>query len=899
MALCSAKKIVHKTKMKNMKVKLLNDIRTRWYSSGGALLLLAILLMLPKQALALSGSGTSADPYLIATADDWNSFTKMANEYATKGICGKLTADINLGNGTTDGIIGKKYAYTGTFDGDGHTLTVKYTSNGYTAPFRYIEGATIKNLKTAGTFTVTGNFTAGIVASVSGSKASTIENCQSSVSIIGTNSSQYIGGIVATVGSEASVVIKDCIFSGSINNCSLCGGIIGNIDLNNSATVTNCLVTANFVNSNYKSYTISCTPSKVTVSNSYYLNKLGTANDGSTQVTESQLASGEIAYKLQAGRTDQVWGQKIGTDSQPKLSSATADKVYKVDFTVIDDGTTSSCTKYANYGTKLSSLIAGMYSDGYTADTQVTKDMTVTVTTNFAIASADDWTTFATNVSKGYTTLNAKLTADINLGEGTYAGMIGTSSKPYSGTFDGQGHTVTVNYTTYNTNNIFVAPFRYISGATIKNLNTAGTFTVANKCAAGIVGDVSTGASTIENCRSSVKIVSSISGDGTHGGLVAQVHEGGTVSIKDCIFDGSITGSSTKNCGGFIGWVDNAGSTITNSLQAGTFGISRDGFSFTFARHSDNVTYATISNSYYLNALPMANDGATKVTADQLKSGKVAYKLQADRSEQVWGQTVGSDDMPQLTSDEDKHIYNNVYGSENVYDNYVVINENKDNADNIKANNNGRVKVARSFAANTWNTLVLPFSLTTEEVNTAFGSDAQVAYFTNNTENTIELNYDETGANKAIEANTPVLIRTTSAVSDPTFSKHDIVSSTSLQVSGSNGINFVGSYAASYTIQDGEYFISGDKLWKSKGSSTIKSTRAYFTVPAEQQAKLRMVFGDGTATGIEGVKSDESIMKNHLGVVYNLNGQKVADTLDGTTLPKGIYIVNGKKVIVK
>lgn len=873
---------------------------------GGALLLLALLFMLPKQAWALSGSGTSADPYLIATADDWNSFASKVNGGST-GICAKLTADINLGEGTTEGMVGKtsSYSFSGTFDGQGHTVTVNYTlTSSIGAPFRYISGATIKNLKTAGTYSIPADEVmdclAGIVAYVTGSKTSTMENCQSSVCIINKGESRDNGGLVALVSSKSSVTIKDCIFSGSFTNCSQSGGIIGKINGNTGNTITNCLVTASFVDSNSESYTFSCNPGNVTVSNCYYLNKLGTANDGSTQVTESQLSSGEIAYKLQAGSTDQVWGQTIGTDTQPKLSSATADKVCKVDFTVIDGGTTSSCTKYANYGTKLSSLIAGIYSDGYTADTQVTKDMTVTVTTNFAIASANDWTTFATYVSKGYTALNAKLTADINLGEGTYAGMIGTSDKPYSGTFDGQGHTVTVNYTTYNTNNIFVAPFRYISGATIKNLNTAGTFTVANKCAAGIVGDVSTGASTIENCRSSVKIVSSVEGDGTHGGLVAQVHEGGTVSIKDCIFDGSITGSSTKNCGGFIGWVDNAGSTITNSLQAGTFSLSSsDKFSFTFARHSDNVTYATISNSYYLNALPYANAGATKVTNEQLKSGEVAYKLQADRSEQVWGQTIGTDNTPQLTSDKDKHIYNNVYGSENVYDNYVVINENKDNAGNIAANKNGRVKVARSFAANTWNTLVLPFSLTTEEVNTAFGSDAQVAYFTNNTENTIELNYDETGANKAIEANTPVLIRTTSAVSDPTFSKHDIVSSTSLQVVGSNGINFVGSYAASYTIQDGEYFISGDKLWKSKGSSAIKSTRAYFTVPAEQQAKLRMVFGDGTATGIEGVKSDELRVKNHPYVVYNLNGQKVADMLDGTTLPKGIYIVNGKKVIVK
>lgn len=515
----------------------------------------------------------------------------------------------------------------------------------------------------------------------------------------------------------------------------------------------------------------------------------------------------------------------------------------------------------------------------------------------YNISSKGAWNVLARLVSYGSANACAKLTADIDLGEGTYAGMIGTADYPYSGTFDGQGHTVTVNYTTYNSNTTRVAPFRYISGATIKNLNTAGTFNVVNKFVGGIVANAITSASTIENCRSSVVIASSVSGDGTHGGLVALVSDGATVAINDCIFDGSITGSSTTNCGGFIGWVANSGSTITNSLLAGTFNLGTG--CYTFARNPNNVT---VSNSYYLNALGTANSGATQVTAEQLSSGEVTYKLQNSRSEQVWGQTVGTDNTPQLTSDEVKKVYENTYGSgeANIYDNYIVISEDRSNANNITAYSGKTmpVKLVRTFAADTWNTLVLPFTLSTDEVNTAFGSDAKVAYFTNNTENTIELNYVETGANKAISANTPVLIRTTSAVSNPTFTKRDISSSTTPQVSGSNGINFVGSYAASYTIKEGEYFISGDKLWKSQGASTIKATRAYFTVPSGMTAKPSIRFSSGSTTGITSVEQDSKGSLDSR-TVYSLSGQKVSDSLDSKTLPSGVYIVGGKKIVIR
>ena len=143
---------------------------------------------------------------------------------------------------------------------------------------------------------------------------------------------------------------------------------------------------------------------------------------------------------------------------------------------------------------------------------------------------------------------------------------------------------------------------------TVSGCTTTGQIATDGKYAAGLVGIVQNTA-TIENCRASVTIQSTTSGDGTHGGIVAL--NSGTLSINGCVFDGKLlsTGTNaTTNCGGFVGY---GNGTITNSLYApadlGTgetevqTGDVNNHPSATFAR--DN---ATVTNSYYTRALGTA-----------------------------------------------------------------------------------------------------------------------------------------------------------------------------------------------------------------------------------------------------------------------------------------------------
>ena len=202
----------------------------------------------------------------------------------------------------------------------------------------------------------------------------------------------------------------------------------------------------------------------------------------------------------------------------------------------------------------------------------------------YQITSTADWNTLASNVANGNTYSNTyfKLTADI-----TVTTMV---TATFSGTFDGGGNTLTFNYTATGNN---AAPFAYITGAMIKNLRVAGTINSGYKFAAGIVA-ISNGG-TIENCQSSVTINSSKSGDGTHGGLVADSYQG-RLDINNCLFDGKLLGTTTTNCGGIVGW-HNSNSTlhISNSLFAPTQVTLKSGT--IFAR--DSATELT--NCYYIS----------------------------------------------------------------------------------------------------------------------------------------------------------------------------------------------------------------------------------------------------------------------------------------------------------
>lgn len=140
----------------------------------------------------------------------------------------------------------------------------------------------------------------------------------------------------------------------------------------------------------------------------------------------------------------------------------------------------------------------------------------------YVISDESDWNTLVSQVNSGnsYSEKYFILGGDISVSQ-----MVGTASNRFEGTFNGCGYTLTVNLTN---NATYTAPFRYVRNATFRNLNTAGTITTSAKFAGGIIGSAD-GIVSLCSCRSSVAIISSVSGDSTNGGMAATNGSGCTL----------------------------------------------------------------------------------------------------------------------------------------------------------------------------------------------------------------------------------------------------------------------------------------------------------------------------------------------------------------------------------
>ena len=219
----------------------------------------------------------------------------------------------------------------------------------------------------------------------------------------------------------------------------------------------------------------------------------------------------------------------------------------------------------------------------------------------YVIGTKNDWDRFCALVNSGnnYWSKTVKLTADIGTAQNPVTikagGWVEGNFKDFQASFDGQGHTLTVNY-------FDGAPFQGTINATIRNLHVAGNITASSHFAAGFVSEAHYGL-TIENCRSSVAISSSVSGDGTHGGLVGVAYQdnNSNVNITGCVFDGSITTTNgTNNCGGFIGWSYYSSLTTLSNSVLKPSNVSNGMLEKTFVRYNSD-TAPTITNTYYVH----------------------------------------------------------------------------------------------------------------------------------------------------------------------------------------------------------------------------------------------------------------------------------------------------------
>lgn len=233
------------------------------------------------------------------------------------------------------------------------------------------------------------------------------------------------------------------------------------------------------------------------------------------------------------------------------------------------------------------------------------------------------------------------------------------------------------------------------------------------------------------------------------------------------------------------------------------------------------------------------------------------------------------------------------------------------------------ITLNRTFTADNWESICLPFTMTEKEVEDNFGVGTELiimnsAYVEGTTLN-LGFVYHEI---QSILAGYPYLIKpttTTSAVTvsnkiidrdapQMTFTGTDYVFKGIPGYSTANVTSPSGKTGYSVRTKEGDVFLSGNTLYISQGTSVVKGYRAYidFTGGIPRAKAVSLSFGNrwdednDTPTSIESVMAEDIVEALGLGSasgVYNLNGQKIAKTAKG--LPAGIYIINGNKTVIK
>ena len=622
-----------------------------------------------------SGTGTRDDPWVISYPSQLDLLAQRVNsatgDYEDYGNGGKyyykykgkyfvLGADItyNHDDDANDAVYASNYTaigcdfgnqvcfFSGHFDGRGHTVSgIRIYKGAYSTSMEQgLFGLSVGNIRgiTLADARITGyDNTGGIV----GNNKGTVSDCHVAADVYihaAQSGAGYHGGIM---GKNVGGTVSNCTSAAKLtkpddSDDSWYGGIAG---FNHGSLSHNLAIGAVVPATDDNSYGAICGENGGTLENNYYhaCTVAGTENATSVGCNKADVTDGAepgIVLYDHSSRTD------INSSILTTVGNVAVPRVAIAGRTLWKDGDWNTlCLPFdvALAGSPLEGATVMELDNregsgtGFDATTGIltlnfvdispsgeqvglmTAGRPYIVKWPFVIArtisSTDDWKNFAAAVASGNTYEGevVRLAADINVSE-----MVGTSEHKFKGTFDGQGHTLTLNDLSA-TGEAACAPFRYVEGATIANLHTTGTVIADNNTASknrsGLVGQ-SDGNTTISNCWSSVTINSSLSDDGTHGGFIG-LSNSGNATISNCRFDGCFSGSSTKCWGGFVGW-SNSATSIRNSVFAPEgITINQSGCA-TFSRNKVSTT-----NCYYSVALNDNPNGATAIgttSADDL-----------------------------------------------------------------------------------------------------------------------------------------------------------------------------------------------------------------------------------------------------------------------------------------
>lgn len=313
--------------------------------------------------------------------------------------------------------------------------------------------------------------------------------------------------------------------------------------------------------------------------------------------------------------------------------------------------------------------------------------------------------------------------------------------------------------------------------------------------------------------------------------------------------------------------------------NADCYPLGEAGYELSDAWVSINETYFTQIPSWYSECTGEATPNNTDEAKALMDQGKYAMEVIA---------YVGAD--KQLTIS--LHAPGYVAGCWCLFNNFALteyvkeVQISEDDTQVAAATEAANVTLQRTLSPAYWNTFSVPFDLTAAQTSEAFGADCELYAF--DTADASSISFKPVDA---VTAGAPYLLRPAADVENPTFTGVSVTAAEGTVEGTAGSVQFVGqTYMKSLTdVENVCYLSTSGTLKKLSAEGNIKGLRAFFIVPQGiAEGGVKLFIGD-TAVGLH-----ELAPAPQTADIYTLTGVKVRDIRD-----RGIYLINGKKVINK
>ena len=288
----------------------------------------------------------------------------------------------------------------------------------------------------------------------------------------------------------------------------------------------------------------------------------------------------------------------------------------------------------------------------------------------------------------------------------------------------------------------------------------------------------------------------------------------------------------------------------------------------------------------------VSNPGTVQLstTNGKLQSNNIVTTASKWKTYKVAITELNTNNNCQITFKGDKYFLDDV---KLYYPASIALNEASDNSSviNLQAQEMVNANLTRTLTGGTWNTLCLPFAIDQGVLNKAVGTYNETAFrILKSVENdTFSFESPTTGS---VPAGTPCLIKPTTTVTNPTF-KGVTIEATVPTKTTSNGYGLYGTYSPIELATNHTHaFLSSDQrlYYPGAGQNTMNGMRAYFVLPSQAQGTRIQIGENSEQNGIK-----ETCNTDNSQAVYDLSGRKMRPG----TLQQGIYIINGKKTIIR